>query len=604
MAIRRITNRCQLVVLLALGCVLHLNCQAQWLTQSFELKAGWNAVFLNVDASYDTLDSLVGNDISNPILQVWRWNPSSTVQFSDSPSEPTDQGSEWSSWVRAKANAGFQRLVGDSAYLVNVGTNVTSYTWQIKGRPAVPRHEWSVTGLNFVGFSTSPTSPPSFESFLAKAPALPPLTTEIFRYVGGEMGPNNPVEVLARRATPVRRGEAFWMRNGTVFNRYFGPFEVVLTSSLGVDFGDNKGTQNFRLRNLSPDPLTISLQLINSETAPNGQTPIAGIPPILVRGGLNLTNLTYGYTNLPVSSTHTWTLNGREQEGSEVEVVLGLDRAVISGNVGDLLAGVLRFTDSLGHSRMDVPLSANVSSTAGLWVGGAAVTQVGQYLKSYDRTGDDLVVLDSGQYVVTGIDTNLTGVPTPFPLRLIVHSPSSGAAVLLQRVYFGLDDSINAVVTTRESLLNRDFISEARRISAAQLPWSESNDGWQFSDLLGQGATLTASVTNKFDDHASSPFLHTYHPDHDNMDARFSNEQPQGAESYTVIRDITLNVMPPGNDFNSRTSGDQTLTGNYLETIRMLGLARAGGTHDTRQFEVRGVFTLNHVSDIPTLTTP
>ena len=62
-----------------------LPAQAQWLTQSIGLKAGWNAVFLHVDASHDTLDALIGGDGSNPIQEVWRWNPPSVAQFTDSP---------------------------------------------------------------------------------------------------------------------------------------------------------------------------------------------------------------------------------------------------------------------------------------------------------------------------------------------------------------------------------------------------------------------------------------------------------------------------------------------------------------------------------------
>jgi hypothetical protein len=109
-------------------------------------------------------------------------------------------------------------------------------------------------------------------------------------------------------------------------------------------------------------------------------------------------------------------------------------------------------------------------------------------------------------------------------------------------------------------------------------------------------------VTNRFNNHESNPFLHTYHPDHDNLDARFRNELPQGSESYTIVRDITLNVTPPRDDFASRTAASQTLNGQYAETIRLLGLARAGNTFDTRTFEVRGIFTLNRITDVATVT--
>jgi hypothetical protein len=47
--------------------------QAQWITQSLDLKAGWNAVYLHVDASHETLDTLVGADQANPIQEIWMW---------------------------------------------------------------------------------------------------------------------------------------------------------------------------------------------------------------------------------------------------------------------------------------------------------------------------------------------------------------------------------------------------------------------------------------------------------------------------------------------------------------------------------------------------
>ena len=35
---------------------------AQWVTQSISLKSGWNAVYLHVDPSYDTLDNQIAAD--------------------------------------------------------------------------------------------------------------------------------------------------------------------------------------------------------------------------------------------------------------------------------------------------------------------------------------------------------------------------------------------------------------------------------------------------------------------------------------------------------------------------------------------------------------
>src|ERR1041384_915740 len=72
--------------------------QAQWMTQTNSLKPGWNAVFLHVDASHATLDQLVGNDPSNPIAEIWYWQPAlPTGQFVESPQLPTSAGNQWAS---------------------------------------------------------------------------------------------------------------------------------------------------------------------------------------------------------------------------------------------------------------------------------------------------------------------------------------------------------------------------------------------------------------------------------------------------------------------------------------------------------------------------
>ncbi len=579
-----------------------LPARAQWVTQTLSLKSGWNAVFLHVDAAHASLDQLVGASapVLTPIEQVWRWNPNQgTAQFVQSPQQPLDTGSQWSSWRRsAVGTPTLDRLTGNSAYLVYT---TTDYVWELKGQPVVPAYQWSTSGLNFFGFPTVSPGAPMFEDFLADVPTLQ--FSEVFRYPGGEFGPTNPGRLFALRTTPVRRGEAFWIRAGEVFNQYFGPFDVTAAGRGRAAFGESLSSYGFRLRNQTGSPLTVSLRLIESETPPTGQPAIVGVPPLLVRGELNTVNLTHGVVDLPTNAPVSWVLQPHGLPGSEVEVVLGLDRSAMTNDVGDLLAGVLQLTDSLGHTRVDMPVSATKASQAGLWVGTAAVTEVGQYLQSYLRGGtNQLIVATNGSYVVTSVVTNLTPVPTAFPLRLIVHNPATGPATLLQRVYVGLNAGTNPVVANQESALAPGLISAARRLSATHLPWSETNPGWDFSGALAQGVVVTTSVTNRYDDQRSNPFLHTYHPDHDNLNSRFDAELPQGSESFTIVRQLTLSIQPPANDFNSRVSAGLSFSGDYVETLLVRGLPRPGGAFDTRRFDSKGIFQLNRISEIPTLT--
>ena len=605
--------------------------RAQWLTQSFGLTGGWNAIYTHVDSSYAALNDLVGADVNNPIQEIWMWSaPASAQQFVNSPQQPAASASQWVVWTRTNGTtSALQHLSGNVACLVRVSSATTSYTWNLKGIPVPPKYQWTTTGLNFIGFPTPATSAPTYEDFLAMAPTLAQ-SAEIYRYPGGDLGANNPVRVFNFRGTPVRRGEAVWIRTGTAFNNYFGPLDVQLQSSAGVSYRDNVGQYQIRLHNTTSSQITVTLNLLASETPPAGQTAIVQTPPVLLRGPQNLTNLTYGFTNLS-AGPQSWVLAPSGQSGSDIAVILGLNRSAMPGHPGDLYAGTLRFTDSSGLSQLDIPVSATVGAPSGLWVGGVSVTGVAHYLKNFaqatnqvdftnllaqlnltngaggvnyvwdSNTGRILVFggpqNQSGSYLLNGpIRTDSGAVAQPFPLRLIIHNDGVTNR-LFQQIFYGIGLGTNPVVATRQSLLLSSALASARRITAVHLPNSLTNTSWIMAGALQMGNSLSTTVSVSYADQLANPFIHTYHPDHDNLDALFAPVQPQGVESYGISRQITLNFTAPANDFDSLAASSQTLTGNYVESVTLLGK----GT-DSKQFQSLGAFTLKQISNISTLT--
>ena len=583
-----------LVSILLLAMILPAS--AQWVTQTLDLVPGWNAVYLHVDPSHATLETLVGSDGANPIQEVWLWQPApATAQFVTSPQLPTTTGSQWLSWNRpTSVTSPLQRLSGNAAYLVRVN-GAANYAWNLKGKPVAPNYLWTSTGLNFIGFPTPSVTPPTFESFLTPAPALQQ-TAEIFNYVGGELSPSNPARLYALRTKLLRRGEAFWIRSGNTFNRYFGPLEIALDGSSGLLFGNDLGQSRFRLRNLTSASLTVTLSLVNSEAPPAGQPAVAGAPPLLLRGAINTVNLTYGFTEM-ASGPQTITLAPSGQPGSEAEVVMGLNRAQMTGAAGTIYAGILRLTDSLGLSQLDIPASAQIASRAGLWVGNASIDNVQHYLKAYQtRSGGGLETTPEGAYIPISTNTAPGAVARPFPLRLIIHNDGTTSR-LLQRVFHGLDANQIRVVATRESLLSPGLLASARRISCTHLPWSAANNGWAFNAPLGSAVPLSVTVPMAHNDQTSNPFLHTYHPDHDGLDSTGQNPLQRGMESYDVTRVITLTFTPPANDFTSLTDGSGTLSGDYSELVTFQGI----GSH-SRQFSSSGKFAINRISGIAALT--
>jgi len=903
----------------ALLVVSALSSHAQWLTQTNVLKPGWTAVYFNVDASSQTLDSLVGFNPACPIDQVWLWKTlPSPAQYISSPASPLAGSSGWLTYYRPGSGSvsTLSALAPNAAFLVHNSAG-TNYNWEVQGQPVPPSYIWDNTGLNFIGFSTPYATPPTFENFLAQAPLLAS-GVQLYDYVGGPFSAQNPAQVFSLYTTPVTRGQAYWVADTNINNTYFGPFSVNLPDPSGLIYGSSGGQITFHLLNVTSNALTISVRLLSSETPPYGQTNIVGPPPLLLEGALNVTNLTYGFTALATTDTATttnsfsWTLPPGGQPGSDVAVVLGVNRfALTNGPAGSLYAGILQFTDSLGLSEVDVPVSANSANNAGLWVGNASVSQVGSYLKSYATNQDGsllssavtnvvlstnalpfittnlvidnfittnvsvnyfnvtnlvvntfttnritivtngavvvtnlaintyvltnqiitttptnlyydgstivwlsalttnlsissyaltnllvgtnqlatvssnnapvavtnvavnfisitnqvvtngpflgpvtnlafsfeqftnyyvstnlayvllstnltalatatnylsvtnyiftnltlnaysttnfvvtntaLAIITNGpaeivvsplinnynlfgnlsvayntnafvysnnfvlvsgatnylgsttnqlvaistvtnsavgtnyavsvltlstnaaffivtnqlvssysNYVVTAVNTNLGAVPVPFPLRLIIFNDGIKSS-LLQRVYYGYQQGgTNLVVATTQGALDPSRLGTARRISAAHMPWTAANQPIPFSGLLDLGGTLTASFYEDYGDQAANPFLHTYHPDHNNLDLTKSppQELPVGSQSFDISRQITLTVAPNTSDFLSLTTGNTSLAGAYQEAVTLTGLGGA-----TRSFTSAGTFSLTRISPIATLTT-
>lgn len=907
-AIRGVSRRlfvCNLLLLFLSALPL----RAQWQDQSVVLKPGWNAVYLHVDASHVALDDLIV-DLANPISEVWLWRPPSTsLQYHTSPQQPIEPNSQWASWNRSPlVTDSLKRAVGNAAYLVR-NTNTTDYTWTLRGKPLPPRNEWTVSGLNFVGFPTPAEAAPNFDAFLRPAPEFYG-SAEIYRYVGGNLGINNPAELVKflYPSTQVKRGEAFWMRSGTAYNRYFGPVEVSIRNSAGIEFADKSDPERIRLKNLTATNRTMRVSLLASADPPADQPSIAGPIPLLIRGSLDITNRTYSAATL--QAPIDFPLAPKGQPGSEIEIVLGADRSAMTTAVGSLYAGILRFADTDGLAQVDISVSATVVDQTGLWIGGAEITQVGQYLKTYPvvsnrfeaarlvadqnipqafsswsandnvrnwnsvaasangsnllatveggrlyqsrnsgltwipresvrgwkdvaasadgmrliAAGDNKVYLsgdfgtnwssvftntignlaavassasgekisavsdggfisisrdygaswslsetnvnrswrdvassddgsrlvavvwsgkiytseDSGTkwlaqesnrlwsgvassgdgarlvasehngniftsvdhgtnwtarlgpkpwqavgssadgrylvavesggkvysssdfgtnwlawqgdrdwsglsstsdgrkiiavatgdkiyigqdtsfsyqtnsglitlnspsgsrpYLHTGINTNLAGVRRPFPFRLILHKDSSGTSKLLQRVYLGAGAASGEfVVSTQQAALDPAQLGTARRISAIHFPFSHGNSGWsQVGGSFGLGSSLQFNVDADHNAHSSNPFLHTFHPDHDNLSADFEAVEAQGVESYTVSRTIVLSFAQPASNFVSRIGGATSLTGNYAETMTFRGRGS-----QSREFNLAGKFHLNRISPVATLT--
>ena len=339
---------------------------AQWTTESFALKAGYNAIWLPLDCTDRTVEAIFAG--KPEVIEVWEWNAAtSSTQFTESPAAPSQPDSQWKVWKRGlPAQTTLSLLRANAAYLVRVADGTATYTLTLKGKPVAPRYRWKSSGVNFVGFPISSAGSLNFTNFLGLSEVLgqaPP----VYYYNGGNLA-SNPRRLVAPNTTPVVRGQAYWVQT-TAYTDYYGPLKVSLLNGDQITFGSKLNTATIRLKNVTNpaknQTVTATLSLHDSEAAPGSANAPAPVP-LRVRG-VRDANLQFTYTDLPSVVTLA--------PGEEIDLILDPDRTQLT-EPGQFYASVLRVRDSLTHTSVDLGVSAVGSSRTGVWLGGAIIDRV------------------------------------------------------------------------------------------------------------------------------------------------------------------------------------------------------------------------------------
>lgn len=555
----------------ALGSLLFaVTARAQWQSTTYTLKGGWNSIYLHGDAKHDTIANLLPAEV----LEVWRWNPNpNQVGFITSPLVPAAGTPEWSVWKRDGSVLSLSTLTGQTAYLVKCsGAASDTQTVTIAQQTLPPANSWVRNGANFLGFPSykNGSTYPTMGSYFSTFPAALAANSKVYKYVGGELGPSNPVQIFSPSTEPLDATQGYWFSAELVGN-FNAPLEVSLSTGSALDFGRNGNIITARLYNRSSSIATIAIAPVASAAAPASQETIAASVPITQR--------TFD------AATATWTealldAGGITQviaPGSTVELSFGISRAEMTAAAGSLYASFLRFTDSASLTDLLLPVRARTSSFAGLWVGDALVSAVESKPESDE----------------------VTATSSSYPLRYIVHVDDSGTARILSQVFLGqLDVAGNARgLCTKESGLLSSAKSGAARIVAAHLPLDRVLTA---TGAVGNDTTLTQTIDIPFND-PTNPFVHKYHPDHDNKSASGA-ALTAGQESYNVSREVTFTftASPPEGSIITGW-GSSVIGGNYAETIQGLSKDTLGvGTGDGIQLS--GTFKLRRVSEIGELS--
>ncbi len=648
------------LLLFLIGTTAH----AQWQTTSYTLKGGWNSIYLSGDAKQQPLADL----FPAAVLEVWRWIPNpEQVQFIESPLIPSAGTPEWKTWKRDGSVTTLtpELMTGQSAYLVFCsGLATDTHALSLKQAPKIPGSRWVRNGANLLGFPTfkNGANYPLFSAYFTTFPAAIAANTKVFKYVGGPLGASNPLQVFSPTTDRVDRTQAYWF-SAEVVGDYVSPIEISLSSSDGLAFGKTGSLITMYVKNRTAAPVTLTLTPTASEAAPAGQTTVAAAVP-LSRRTFNTTTLQSEET--PITAAFTEVIAPQ----TTVELLLGINRGdpSMSGAAEDAsFASFLRVTDSGNLMDVFLPATAQKSSQSGLWVGDITLTNVSNKVSNKARAtaaaslttgtvtsvalaegttggfgytsapGVTIAPPPAGGVTATATATvangSVTGftitnpgsgyaiaspkveidppppqtgssVPTPFSMRTLLHVPDTGAAKLLSQIFLGkLAPPTNGYgLCALESLLKQDEKSSAQRLVAAHMPLT--------LPVAGTGSvagSLEFTVQIPYND-PTNPFLHRYHPDHDNKSPRFENLTPlNGKDDYTALLSdgveapaitrvctFTFTASPPPGSSVTSGWGSAVIGGTYSEAIT--------GIHK-EELTLSGIFELRRASEIGVLIT-
>ena len=537
-------------------------------TQTFDLQPGWNSIFVEVEPHPFDFDEVFHG---LPVKSVWAWYPPvGAVDFISNPNQGVD-GEGWRGWFPRPSPDAFLSevfaLEANRAYLVEMG-GTEPVSVSVTGRPVNLDVEWTPDSFNFVGFHLDSFNPPTFGSYFLGSEAHA-------NAISYRLKPEGVWEPVALPfSTAMRSGEAFWIFcQGP--SKFQGPLEIETELFDGMEYSAALDEQRLIIRNTGVATHEIIVLPVSSPT------PI----PFLVRS-FNETGAEI-YSDLPSASVFTLAA------GQSLFLQLGVQRSELAHDRSEQLLQVI---DGLGSSRLifagvsrvhpesPLPLAdgrpatgaaakAGANPYAGLWIGEVTLNKVSEVQSSSDDP---------------------TPVAEAFRFRILIHVDDSGQARLLKEVtqmwqegttkpdsefpdLSVVDEPGRYVLITDPSLIPnyegasmRDGTPVGLRISTVAFDFFNTSDTEvpMNGSMSPNGQLTLALFVNK--DGPTNPFKHSYHPDHDNLDAQFLNPVD---EAFGLLRFLTISFSPDHPSGRPPAGwGSNRLGATYREAI--LGLHR------------------------------
>lgn len=553
-------------------------------TQQVDLHPGWNAVFLEVQPDDIEIDAAFAG---LPVASIWRFIPDTPgADFISDPAEGLLSVNGWYGYFPEPRPEAFLTnlftLTGNQTYLINLDGSST-VSWTISGKPVLRDHRWAAGAFTLAGFNVAASGAPTFAEYFEGSAAHE--GQAIYQLSAAGVW-----ELVNNAATTIDSNRAYWVftEGGSNFQ---GPLEVSVDSDGELEFGTAVSRERIVLENNSSVATDVVIRRLGNPNMP--------LEFELVDPDANETS----WPRLPAQLALPIAANGdafftvavRRQDFTEVRMEelleisngMGVRKLVFVG--ADTLQPSIP-ASVLGDTLNGAKATAPTNAFAGLWIGDARVDKVSE--------------------------AQLAGVtPEPasggFPIRLLIHINDDGNLTFLKEViklfeegtfktspedpdFVTTDVPGRYVLVTDESLIpnftgsiSRGGESVGVRYSTVSFDFPEELLALPGTFALDQDFIGTIVIPSTM---PTNPFLHRYHPDHDNRDAQFLNFQLEAPE---LTREFTLNfssVDPTGAD--DPAYGSSIIGGTYSEAI--------SGLHRNRIF-VEGQFQLRRISSIAVL---
>ena len=226
----------------------------------------------------------------------------------------------------------------------------------LKQSPKLPRNIWLSSGANLLGFPTYKNGSmyPTMSSYFSTFTAAIAQTAKVYKYVGGDHGGGNPLQIFSPSLERIDSTRAYWF-NAQISGKYYAPIEIRTNSDDGLFFDSEHTIVTLTVVNRTSEIITLTLSPTSSESAPANQAVITGQVP-LTRHIFN--RITQQWTEIPIIDSYTEVIGGN----STLELYFGVgltDESLANVAIDASLASFLRITDSGNLTEVYVPAKAN-----------------------------------------------------------------------------------------------------------------------------------------------------------------------------------------------------------------------------------------------------